>query len=162
ESARRLMTTAYQIRPYQPGDEHAILRLFNLVFGENDASFSPRTLDQWRWEFADNPAGQQIMLAVDPQGEMLAQYTTVPYFTWLTGERVIAHQGVDSIAHPDHRRGLKNEGIFIATAKAFFAEWGRPERVAFGFGFPNKRAYRLGLRVLEYQPVETPVPTLFR
>jgi hypothetical protein len=156
------MSTSPLIRPYRPGDEHAILRLFNRVFAEDDPGFSPRTLEQWRWEFTDNPAGLQITLALDDHGEVMAQYTTLPYFAWLKGERVLAHQGVDSIVHPDHRRGLKKEGVFLATARAFFEEWGRPERVAFGFGFPNKKVYRLGLRMLEYLPVETPVPTLYR
>ncbi|MFO0982540.1 MAG: GNAT family N-acetyltransferase [Planctomycetota bacterium] len=152
----------YEIRPYRPGDEQGILQLFNIVFGEGDPAFVPRTLAQWRWEYAENPAGLHVTIAVDPRGDVVAQYACLPYFAQLGGERVVAHQGVDSIAHPEHRRGLKKEGVFLATAKAFFAQWGRPDRVAFGFGFPNKKVYRLGLRQLDYVPVAAPVPTLHR
>jgi hypothetical protein len=63
------MTTGLVIRPYRPGDEHAILRTFNLVFREVcGPGYVDRTLAQWRWAWLDNPIGHRISLAVADDG----------------------------------------------------------------------------------------------
>jgi hypothetical protein len=36
----------YEIRRYRPGDEHALLDTFNLVFGASDPAFQPRSLEE--------------------------------------------------------------------------------------------------------------------
>ena len=61
----------YVIRPYAKGDEHGILATFNAVFAEGKEDFVPRTLDQWRWAFEDNPAGQRIWVA-EKDGDIAA------------------------------------------------------------------------------------------
>jgi hypothetical protein len=58
-----LSERAYTVRPWRPGDEAGILALFNSVFGEGDPNFQPRTPEQWRWLYRDNPAGSQIVVA---------------------------------------------------------------------------------------------------
>ncbi len=42
-----MSTAEITVRPYQPGDEQGILRLFNQVFRENDPGYRGRGLDHW-------------------------------------------------------------------------------------------------------------------
>ncbi len=71
-------------------------------------------------------------------------------------------QGIDSVLHPDYRRGLKREGAFLKVAKYYFDHYGVPEVNAFGYGFPNKKAYRIGVKMLDYKPIAVPVQTIAR
>jgi len=58
------------IRPYNPGDEQAILELFEASFGRTMSG------DYWRWRFLDNPVGEpKIDLAWD--GTTLAGHYAV-------------------------------------------------------------------------------------
>jgi len=152
----------YTIRPYQAGDEHGILALWNEVFGEGDPAFTPRTLEQWRWLYDRNPAGRQVVVAVEESGRVIAHYACIPARAQLGGEVVIAGQGADSMVHADYRRGLRREGAFVQTARAYFATLGRWPVCGFGYGFPNRKAYPVGVRLLGYRPVVKPLLTLYR
>jgi len=150
------------VRPFQPGDEEGLLVLFNEVFGEDNARHKARTREQWKWEFLDNPAGTQVVVGVEPSGRMVAQYACLPARVNLRGEDVCCGQGIDSVVHRDYRRGLKREGAFLKVARYYFEHFGRKEINAFGYGFPNKKAYRIGVRMLDYVPVAAPVKALYR
>ena len=152
----------YEVRPYISGDEERILRTFNAVFAEDNPDYIPRTLKQWQWEFRDNPAGNQIMLAVDPEGEVVCQYCCLPFFVNLRGEKGVAGLGVDSFVRPDFRQGLKREGIFLRTARRYFKTLAVPPTTDFGYGFPNDKAYRVGVKMLKYHEIRKPQATLFR
>lgn len=150
------------VRPYRQGDEQAVLDLFNEVFAEDDPNFHPRSLAQWRWEFLENPAGTQVVLGVERTGRVIAQYACLPARVNLRGQDVCAGQGIDSVVHRDYRRGLKREGAFLKVAKFYFDHYGVPEVNAFGYGFPNKKAYRIGTKLLGYAPIAAPVTTIAR
>ncbi|HLU40580.1 MAG TPA: hypothetical protein VK081_14440, partial [Planctomycetota bacterium] len=67
------------VRPYEPGDEHAILRSFNLVFGEmGGEGYVDRDLAAWRWAYLDNPAGMRVHVAVAPDGTIAGHYAALP------------------------------------------------------------------------------------
>jgi hypothetical protein len=138
------------IRPYRPGDERQILATFNRVFREvNGPSFVDRTLEQWIWQYMDNPAGHRMSLAVAPDGTVVSQYAGVPVFVdspW--GELRFVHC-VDSMTHPDWRQGLKRPGIFVVTGLPFSA-YSRWIGDAVLYGFPVDSAFRIGQRYLEY------------
>ncbi len=151
-----------EVREYRKGDEEKILALFNEVFAENDPHYEPRTLAEWRWEFIDNPAGTQVVIGVEPSGRVIAQYACLPAIVTLKGEVVKCGQGIDSVVHADYRRGLKKEGAFEKVAKYYFAHIGRWPVNAFGYGFPNQKAFRIGVRRLGYLPIHAPVTTTFR
>lgn len=151
------------IRPYRDGDAPRILALFNEVFAEGDPNFHERTLAEWEWEFVHNPAGEQIVVAEEPDtGRIVAQYACLPAWAHLCGRRVWIGQGIDSVVHKDYRRGLKREGAFLRTAKYYFDHIGIPEKNAWGYGFPNSKAFGIGVKLLKYVPIAAPVPTLFR
>ncbi len=152
----------YEIRPYRQGDEEAILKTFNAVFGADHPEYKARTLDQWYWEFRDNPEGNQIVLAMAPDGRVICQYCCLPYPMNLRGEKVLAGCGIDSFVDPDYRMGLKREGIFLRVARTYFRTIGVHPITALGYGFPNEKAYRIGVKMLKYHEVRRPQTTLFR
>ena len=75
----------YNMRPYREGDAAGILQTFNTVFGENDPAFEPRSMDQWKWAFEQNPAGKRIWVA-ECEGQIAAQCAALPYRVWIDGQ----------------------------------------------------------------------------
>ena len=151
-----------EIRPYRPGDEAGILALFNSVFAEDDPGYHARAAAAWRWEFLENPAGTQVVLGVEPGGRIVAQYACLPARVNLRGRDVCCGQGVDSVVAEEYRRGLRKDGAFLRTARFYFEHFGRPEHNAFGYGFPNTQAYRVGVKLLGYTQVHAPLITCAR
>ena len=144
----------YDIRPYRPGDEHGILETFNVVFGEGDADFEPRTLAEWEWAFVRNPAGRRLWVA-EHEGAIVAQCAALPYRVRIDGRESSITQGVDSMVHPDHRRGLRRPGLFVATAKPFFAEFRGPAKDVLHYGWPVEPAWRIGESLFTLRGHET-------
>lgn len=157
-----MSTPEITVRPYRPGDEDGILRLFNAVFAEDDPGHALRSRAHWEWEFLQNPAGTQVVLGIEPNGRIIAQYACLPARVHLDGRYAVCGQGIDSVVHKDYRRGLKREGAFLKTARYYFEHYGVPEVNAYGYGFPNQKAYRLGVKLLKYVPIAAPVKTLAR
>lgn len=144
----------YTVRPYRDGDEHAILPAFNRIFAAIDSTFVPRTMEEWRWRYHQNPAGLRIFVATTPEGEVVAHQAGIPTRFVHRGERVIWNQIVDSFADPRHGRSLKKPGLFVICAKPFGDHYGgRPPKDQIMFGMPIRRAYRIGQKFLGYQTV---------
>jgi len=136
---------SYEIRRYRPGDEGAVLETFNRVFAEGHPEFEPRGLDEWRWQYEENPAGMRLGLAM--AGDVVAaSFASQPNRVLADGREVIFCQIIDSMTHPDHRRGLKRPGLFVETARWTMADYGDPVF----FGYPNREAWRMGRRFLNY------------
>jgi len=146
----------YEIRPFRPGDEEGILATFNLVFGENDPSFVPRTRAEWDWAFARNPAGRRIWVA-ECEGVIAAQCAALPYRVILDGRPASFTQGVDSMVHPDHRKGLRRPGLYVETAYPFFRQFGAWDADLLHYGWPVEPAWRIGRTFLGYEIVRTQV-----
>lgn len=139
------------LRPYAPGDEQAILETFNRVFREVcGEGFRERSLAEWNWQFRENPRGMRVMLAVDRDGTVAAQYAAVPMAALSPlGPTNFLH-AVDSMVHPEHRAGLKKPGLFVRVGQAWF-EWIRALGLdSVGFGYPVRPAWRIGSRYLGY------------
>jgi hypothetical protein len=145
------MTDGLTIRWYRPGDEHAILRTFNLVFREVcGPDYVDRTLAQWQWAYLRNPAGHRISLAFADDGTVASQYAGMPmlYDTpW--GAQLFVHC-VDSMTHPSYRQGLRAKSLFVETCMPFWAH-GKAIGDALFYGFPVDAAFRIGQRYLKYE-----------
>src|SRR5262249_31451860 len=122
----------YAVRSYVEGDEHGIVDLWNEVFGAGRRS-PPRTVEQWRWLFAP---GRQVAVGVAPDGRIISHYGAIPLRMQIGDEVRVAALIVDSMVHPDWRRGLQKEGPFLRTAHHFFEHWSCAERNAVHYGFP--------------------------
>ncbi len=156
------VSNSYTIRNYQPGDEDGILQLLNEVFAEDNPDYTPRTMQQWRWQYEQNPCGHEIVVAQAEGGGIVGHYACLPARAKVRDRIVQCSQGVDSMVNGEYRRRLKSEGLFLKTARFYFDEHGVPARNAYGYGFPNKKALRLGMKMLAYRPAFSPVPALAR
>jgi len=97
-----------------------------------------------------NPAGGRILVGME--GDVVASsYVAQPMRARARGEDVYFCHVVDSMVHPEHRIGLKNPGLFVRTAEAFFDRFGDMDAVH--YGWPVERALRVGRRFLEYKVV---------
>lgn len=162
------MPNEVTIRPYRAGDEVGILALFNEVFGENNPSFTPRTLAHWNWQFRDNPLGHHTYVAVGTADDgsetsrVVGTYTAIPGVWLHEGEPFSGSQAVDTCIAKEYRNSLKREGLFLTLARAWFDRFGQPFADRIVYGFPNPIAYRIGTKQLDYRPVHTPVVSLVR
>lgn len=125
------------LRPYRPGDEEGILALFQQVFGRE------RSLAHWRWKFCENPAGQQIMLAVTEAGEVIGQFAGLPVWAAKGERRILLSQIVENMVDPRFRRGLKKPGLLVALLRKFAKEYMGPDAGAMAYGFPTPVNRRL-------------------
>ncbi len=162
-NSRRNKTMAkkkWEIRAYQPGDEEGILELFNGVFSENNPAFIPRKMKEWHWQFRDSPLGNQTTVAIDEDGRLIGQYTSIPFRTWIRGKEEVTSQIVDTCIAVEYQRSLKQEGVFLSVAALYFDifAYGHPTVLCYGYPVPN--AQRIGVRFLGYIPVLTPVTKL--
>jgi hypothetical protein len=145
------------IREYQPGDEQAILATFNAVFAAVDPTFVPRTLENWRWQYMENPSGWRIKLAVTDEGHVVSQYAGVGQRVLLDGEPALFSQAVDSMTDPAFRRGLRKPGFFVLTGYPYAEDYGGPppDRDTVMWGLPVPPAWRIGKTYLKYEMVRS-------
>ncbi len=144
----------YEIRPFRPGDEQGIIDCFNAAFGENNPGFVPRTRAEWDWAFARNPAGRRIWVA-ECEGVIAAQCAALPYRVLIDGRESTFTQGVDSMVHPEHRKGLRRPGLYVETAWPFFRQFGGCGGDILHYGWPVEPAWRIGRTFLGYEIVRT-------
>ena len=130
------------VRAYAPGDEAAILRLFDRSFGK------PLPEAFWRWRFLDDPHGApMIELAWD--GDVLAaHYAVSPTSIAVEGERRVASLSMTTMTDPDYR----GHGLFGQLATRLYERLAGVGHVAV-FGFPNAQSHRGFIRDLGWQDV---------
>lgn len=145
----------FSLRRYEKGDETKILETFNRVFAAGNPNFEPRGLDRWNWQYANNPAGTQIVVAVhDETGAIAAQYAAVPR-RFRAPDRVgIAAEAVDSFVDARFRAALRRPGLFVVTVKRWCAEFCGHGGDFFFYGLPIETAARIGGAFLDYQCVQ--------
>lgn len=136
----------------------AIVPAAELPIGELAALFEtcfrqPFDAAWWRWKYraARNPS-----LALVANGQAVAHYGGMPRTIWMFGRPVIGMQVGDVMVHPAARGGLRRRGPFYRLMCAFSEReigYGRPALI--GFGFPNRRALRLGEALGVYAAVDS-------
>ena len=135
------------VRAFRDGDEKKINDTFNRVFSLG------RSLEEWYWKFRDVPGGRPIMLAwLD--GEICAHYGSLPARFQVDGIEWPAAQIVDVFSTREARRLFAKRGVWVKTVERYFLEFGESGRFPLLFGFPGKRALRLGVLQLGYDSVE--------
>lgn len=153
--------SSFTVRPYEPGDEEGILRLFNEVFSEGNPGFEPRTLDTWEHIYSRNPYERQVLVATDADGAIIANYSAIPVEMSVNGERRPSSQPVDTCVHKDWRGSLRKNSVFVTIAREFVREFcttGAEFYNEIMWGLPNEKAFPVGTRIIGYQPVHCPMP----
>lgn len=128
----------YEVRPFQPGDEDAVLALHNRAF----AGHAPRTRAHWEWKFRHNPLGAtEMVVGMEPASSAAALvcravYAVVPQRCVLQGEPGVAGLQTDLAVDPSLRNGLGGSRLILATGRLYSElflqgtktlEWGFPE-----------------------------------
>ncbi|MGQ0553789.1 MAG: GNAT family N-acetyltransferase [Planctomycetota bacterium] len=155
----------FNIRPYEPGDEVGIVALWNRVFSEGNPRHVDRNVEHWRALYLENPAGTQVFVALDADGQIIANYSSLPMACVLRGERSAAAQSVDSCVDKAWRGRLGKQSLFVTIARTYTEYWTTPGRLPFNeyiYGLPNELAFPVGTRVIGYKPVHVPMPALLR
>ena len=130
---------AWDVRAYEPGDEHGLLRLWADAFGAR------RTLEAWRWKFRARADAPMVWVAQTRDGEIVGHYGGLPVGVFASGARLRSVHAVEAMTAPAYRR----QGILTALGSAAHAAW-RDAGYAAVIGLPNDRwvgpAARLGYR----------------
>lgn len=106
---------AWIARPYRPGDEVQLVRLFVDVFGK------PLTEAQYRWKVLDSPwpIGAPTVWLADAAGQIGGQYAGTPMRFQLRGaERRILHACDVMTA-----AGFRRQGVLTALGQAAHQGW---------------------------------------
>jgi hypothetical protein len=137
----------WDIEPWRPGDEAAILELFRRDFGRE------RSEAHWRWKFLENPyGGPFISLAWHREPRFLVgNQILMPFPLCVDGREVLGGHSLDLVVHRDFRR----QGVFEHTgrhAEATLAAAGGRALIA----FPNAQSYPGFVRSLEWKRILEP------
>ncbi len=118
------MRETITIRPYQTGDEAAILGTFNRASAGGAVARAPRDIEHWRWLYEGNPNGLRIMLGLDEGGEVLAQCAGLPLRARIDGRSVLMCLALDGLNVRSERTGHTRRGLFTACSEAFRETFG--------------------------------------
>ncbi|MCF8127580.1 MAG: GNAT family N-acetyltransferase [Deltaproteobacteria bacterium] len=138
------------IRRFREDDEKKILKLWELVFGQE------MNQELWRWKYFDNPYSQALLLCESDKKEVLALYGGIPFKGLRKGEDVVIVQLMDIMSHPDFR----GKGLFARTGKTFCETFCNKKSAEILYGFPGKFHFDLGKRILGYAPLQSRVAYL--
>lgn len=114
------------IRNYKSNDEKKIVELFNDIFQQN------RSIEQWKWQFRDNPAGNAIIALAEDADELIGQCTLIPSRIVIGQRELLGGQSVDAMTHKDYRR----KGYFEKLSLLSYCI-GKEQGIAFRYSFPS-------------------------
>jgi hypothetical protein len=120
----------WAIRPYRPGDERALVALFERVFGRSISE------THWRWKLKQPPAPieiENVWLAVDGDTPIF-QYAGIPTRYRLPAGETTAMVSVDTMTAPEFQR----RGLLSVVGRVVYDTW-RAAGVPFVIGLPNQR-----------------------
>lgn len=125
--------SAFQIRPFDPGDEEQVVRLLRQVLdrpgrGAHDGAY-------FRWKHLENPCGPSIMLVAEAEGRIVGFRAIMRWRLEADGRPVNAGRPVDTVTDPTLRR----QGVFSALTKAVLKDL-ESQGVELLFNTPNEQS----------------------
>lgn len=156
--------SSFDVRLFEPGDEQAILDLFNRVFAEGNPAYVPREMSVWKHIYLDNPAGHEILVATDEAGAIIANYSAIPAHCAVKGQRLRCAQAVDTCVDAAWRGSLRRNSVFVTIARRYVELFGTEHDVytnEYMYGLPNEKAFPVGTRIIGYKPVHVPLMRQF-
>ncbi|MFQ5751523.1 MAG: GNAT family N-acetyltransferase [bacterium] len=104
---------AWDVRPYQPGDEHQIVRLFNAIFDKKI------TAEHWLWKFKGQPGPVENIWLATVGEQIIAQYAGTPMRFKLAGEE---HQ-ILHVADVMTATKFRRQGVLTALGRRAHQAW---------------------------------------
>jgi hypothetical protein len=136
------------VRSYQAGDEGDILDLFARSFHQ------PRTIEQWRWKFQQNPFGRERISVAFEGSRLVGHYAGYPVPFVLGGRDLLANQIGDTMTDSSIRHiGRGPTSVLGRTALHFYENFCEG-RVGFNYGFNVANIQKFSLRFLRSDRVE--------
>jgi hypothetical protein len=144
------------VTEYQDGDEEAILALFRSSF------YVERSLERWRWEYAENPYGNRtISEAFAEDGALVAHYAAYPVRFHRERpeadggpETLLAQQVGDTMTAPEVRKiGRGPTSVLARTVRHFYARF-CAGRTAFNYGFNTGNIQRFSMSFVRAKRIE--------
>ncbi|MBV8200650.1 MAG: YfhO family protein, partial [Acidobacteria bacterium] len=140
---------AFTVRPTEEGDLPGLSALFESRFGH------PLLAEEWTWKYRELPGAARSLVAVDPDGAVLAHGGALRLAArWRGGEGGI-WQLVDFTGRAG---GGSLRPALVALGRRLLADLPGPGDAPWIFGFPSERHFRLGERVFGYQPLTMLAP----
>ncbi len=119
------------VRQYRAGDEEQLLALFNKVLGNG----SPKTVDQFQWQFWNHPRGGGWLSVAEMDGKIIGLLAIMRQHLNYSGREIAGGQGVDLAVSPEHRR----KGLFIRMRE--HSRKCTDDLEVAVVSFPNRKAY---------------------
>lgn len=95
-----------------------------------------------------------MTLCTAETGEPVACFGGIPYAAHYRGRPVRILHAVDNMSHPRYRGVLTGrKGLFVQLVEHFLTEVVPAFHIAFVYGYPGERHYRLGHLLLGYEPL---------
>jgi GNAT superfamily N-acetyltransferase len=100
------------IRPFETGDEAAVLALLEQTLGGGPAGRRPAEF--FRWKHLDNPFGTSFMLLAEADGRIIGLRAFMRWRFTVDGRELAAVRAVDTATHPEYQ-GM---GVFSRLTRA--------------------------------------------
>ncbi|MFM7735140.1 MAG: GNAT family N-acetyltransferase [Alphaproteobacteria bacterium] len=131
------------VREMRADDEAGILDLFRRVFAVE------RAPAHWRWKFLANPAGREVVVAVDRDGRIVGQFASLPARGRIDGRPAPISQLLDHMVEP----ALRRHGVYAAMARAFHERHVAPSPGGAWYGFNLEEIHRIQRDLYDMTPL---------
>ncbi|MHA7774497.1 GNAT family N-acetyltransferase [Roseibium sp. M-1] len=116
-----------EIRLWKPGDETAIIELFETVFSR------PMSIEYWRWRFLNHPSGGPLVALAWDGDKLAGHYAASQAPLVIDGQIVPAALSTTTMTHPDYRgrRLLERtaECLYeVLASQGYLGVWGFPNQ----------------------------------
>jgi len=138
-----------EIKDYVPGDEIAILDLFEKVFGKS------MSLKYWNWRFRDNPINKFMIKLMWDDSQLVGHYAVCPVLLQKKQTLVLSGLSMTTMTHPEYT-GL---GIFQHLSQELYQDIQKQHDVELVWGFPNQNSHRNFIKNLSWKNI-TIIPML--
>lgn len=135
-------------RLYQPGDEQAIIALYETTFQQ------PMSLARWQWQYLQSPTAKTaIMLAFSESGQLAGHYAVNPLPMQVNHQAEEGSLSLDTMVHPD----FQGRRLFTSLAQALY-EHLESAGNALTYGFPNGNSHHGFVKYLNWQDLAQSIP----
>lgn len=134
---------------YQPGDEESIVDLFQKVFKR------PYSKEQWKWRFANNPAGNHKIALMWDKDTLAGHYAVSPVDMLVDGQPIKTALSLTTMTHPDYG----GRGVFKQLASYLYDQLENKGGFELIWGFPNNNSHYGFIKHLGWQDISI-LPTL--
>lgn len=133
----------YKLRKATNQDNDAINKLYNRITGRK------RTLEEYKWEWLDNPAGESERWVIyeESTSEIVGHHGLIPIRFSAWGTTVLAGKTENTMVSPEHR----NKFVYLSFEKRMLEEAKKRFDLLFttaGGGAPGKIRERLGYETM--------------